>query len=402
MAVLLESDDLRQVHRTWPMNMRLAVCLMPSGDCQLLMFRQEEFSSFPQRLRKHLGLRPEELSIYPPVPGFPSRGLKYSDERSLAALLADSPGLLEDAQDYSANFSYALEEGLDPVAFLGFEGTPERGQLMPTHHETAADEMPAFASAWAEPTAGQDGLQFSSRRHKPAVPAAPMRKLHFDLMREAARSDAPTAATVQEFAETGTAPIAPPAAGFIPADQLIALDTPPGAYHLHRDDRWITLSRGAGPAVEITDARTLFLRDDHQLVAIALPGQAQVPATLRMARAGMPDLLRGALEGALGEVTVTFEAGYAYVALPEKQKVSTPTPLYDAAKSDAAAQKPARGFWGGLRRTRAMRLLAMTTATTLAIFLIMSAFPNGSGEQKSENNKVDWNQFRLSMQSDRL
>lgn len=381
MAVLLEADDLRLVHRSWPLNMRLAVCLMPSGECQLLLFREEEASMFPQRLRKHLGLRSEELSIYPPVAGFPSRAVKYSDERSLAALLADTPGLLEDAHDYSVNFSYALEEGLDPVAFLGVEVVAEDVDIETPFFKTEVDEAP------------KDVLQFSSRRRQTVEGHEQHHNLRFDLALEAAR---------ESRGMTGLTPIVDDqqtvslGAEFLSADQLASIETPPGVYHLKQQDEWIQISRGEGVSVTVNDPSQLFLRDDRALLAVRKDtGTSDLPANILIAVESLPSVLRRVLIEAAGEVHVSVDNGFFYVVLPVRQSAESNDEV--AELSNAMTQGGERKRWPNLRRNRGFRLFALTTITTLAIFVVLSTQPDGLSQQNSDNTPVDWSQFRLSM-----
>lgn len=381
MAVLLEADDLRLVHRSWPLNMRLAVCLMPSGECQLMLFREEEAATFPKRLRKHLGLRSEELSIYPPVAGFPSRAVKYSDERSLAALLADTPGLLEDAHDYSVNFSYAVEEGLDPVAFLGVEVVAEDVEI----------ETPFFGASKAQASA--DVLQFSSRRQQPVEEEKSIRNLRFDLAREAVRDVEGTSKPEPVMMDEQPADLG---AEFLSADQLASIETPPGAYRLSQQGEWIEISRGEGAAVTVADPSLLFLRDDRALLAIRSDAvTSNLPANIRISVECLPTVLRRVLTEAIGEVHVSAENGFFYVALPLRSDDAQSVEMSDLHAS--LAQDETRRRWPNLRRNRGFRLFALTTITTLAIFVVLSAQPDDMTRQNSGKTPIDWSQFRLSM-----
>ncbi len=380
MAVMLEEDDLRMVHRDWPRKMRLAVCLMPSGDCQLLLFRQEEAGIFAARLRKHLGLRAAEVCIYPPVHGFPTRQLRYSDERSLAALLADSPQLVEEATDYSVNFAFALEEGLDPMAFLGME----------------ADDTEVVVPPAPVVTADPAGtLQFSSRRgavvanqSKPAN-----RKLGLDLAREATRVSEITPVSVEALPVNAVADRTEtelPGAAFKSVLELQD-DMPAPGYELREDTTCFVISNGAGPLVEIESAGQLFLRDDRRLLAIRADRAGGQPGTVRIKTDILPRSLKSALRAGCGSVDVSRESGFLYVALPAEQ------PQVMAAKTpdvpEVPVQKPTK-------RRAAYRLLALTTLTALAILAVMGLEPLETLQQKAESGAIDWSQFRLSMQSE--
>ncbi|MGH1466605.1 MAG: hypothetical protein ACRBBQ_14730 [Cognatishimia sp.] len=421
MTVMLEAEELRLLHRDWPANMRLAVCLMPSGECQLLLFRQEEAGLFPQRLRKHLGLRPEEISIHPPVAGFPSRQMKYSDERSLEMLLQETPDIVEDAHDYSVNFSYAMEEGLNPAAFMGVDAMDLD---MPAPQDIARPEVAAPNTA----------LQFASCRQPetPQVAKKPsLRNLHFDFEHEATREAEPDAVALQQAGQglvalvkeaakskpsvqnAETAQVATPAgpgAAFLSASDLQMLDqTPevPAPYVMRFEDGCFEISNGIGPVTEVTDAQSLFLRDDRQLLAVRLTGQRQtMPGNLRIAEALLPNALRSVLLGALGEVQLSCENGYVFVVLAEtppvgekhQAKATKQTPVAMAVPTAEVVSKKKRPSILG----RGLRLFALTAITTVAIFLILGMQPSDPLDQNTQNSPIDWKQFRLSMQSESL
>lgn len=379
MAVMLEEDDLRMVHRDWPSKMRLAVCLMPSGDCQLLLFRQEEAGIFAQRLRKHLGLRPEEICLYPPVHGFPSRQLRYSDERSLAALLADSPQLVEDATDYSVNFAFALEEGLDPVEFLGVE------------------ETVAFEPMIAPEPVVQDGgtLQFSSRRAPVVKPIKPaVRKLTFDLAREAARISEGEASAETIKPEPVHDRSIFPGEAFKPISELAAAE--PTGYQLTEEDGYFVISNGTGPTVEIDNAAGLFLRDDRRLLAIRIENMGHPPPnTLRLQSAILPKSLKATLRAACGTVDLKIDGNFAYVDLPTDVTPEPATPV--AAAPEARPSDKSNSLWKSTKRRRFVRVLTLTTLTIVAIFAVLGLQPVDVLNQNAEIGPIDWSQFRLSM-----
>lgn len=385
MAVMLEEDDLRLVHRDWPQKMRLAVCLMPSGDCQLLLFRQEETAIFSSRLRKHLGLRAEELCIHPPVHGFPTRQLRYSDQRSLAALLADSPQLVEDATDYSVNFAFALEEGLDPVEFLGVEA--------------AEEDLPALAAAPELPMQDSGALQFASRRAPIALnePKPAARKLTLDLAREAARIEEEEQPTAPAMSTPSHGLSIYPGEAFKPVSDFED-DVSEGGYTLREDRSDFVISNGAGTVVQIENASQLFLRDDRQLLAIRIDNRATTrPGTLRIKSSLLPKSLAQALRSGFGPVEVALDGPFVYVTLPAARDHAVE--LSDqviversAPTSEKRTKKPSRG-------RGALRLFALTSLTIVAIFVILGMEPIDAIKQNAENGPIDWSQFRLSLQS---
>jgi hypothetical protein len=119
LVVLIDADDVKHVFAAWPDHICLAACLTRDGDCSMVVFRRDERPVVPQRLLDILDVRGDEVCFVPKVRGFETRHFLYSDERRLMALVASDPDLLDEAIDYSINYTYALEEGLDPAVVLG-------------------------------------------------------------------------------------------------------------------------------------------------------------------------------------------------------------------------------------------------------------------------------------------
>ncbi len=121
LVVLLDADDAKHVFQAWPDNICLAACLARDGDCSMVVFHRSERAVTPQRLLQVLDTVGDEVCFVPQVHGFATRHFLYSDERRLMALVASDPDLLDEAIDYSVNYTYALEEGLDPAVMLGLQ-----------------------------------------------------------------------------------------------------------------------------------------------------------------------------------------------------------------------------------------------------------------------------------------
>ena len=387
MAVLLEADEVVHVHRSWPRDMLLCVCLMPSGECQLLLFREEERDIFPQRLRKHLGLRADEICLHPPVEGFATRPLLFSDERSLASLLADSPGIVEEASDYSVNYSYALEEGLDPSEFLNHDDEIEEEDFAVQEVDLPAKFVSERVSEASLP------LEFTSRRKKPEPVVKDDRNLHFDLAHEASRSlksDEAGQSALPKFMSRAASE--GPGVGFVSARQMQAIDAPLDQFTLafaEDGDLVIENGRRGRAALIVEDATALYLRDDHKLLAIRHDGA--LPDEIQISGNAIPAAMRRVLAECEGDTSVHTEDAFIFVTLEERSAIL-----------DALAQEEEkearRGFWAGLKRSRGLRLFALTAATTAAIFLFLGAQP----VSQNAENPIEWNQFRLSMQSENL
>lgn len=118
LIVFLDASELRQIFETWPDAMHLAVCLREDGDCRMVVFHHAEGARVIPRVRRVFGPNISEIAAYPEVSGFGVRPLLFSEEKQIHALVRNAPEISEEARDYSVNFSFAVEEGLDPVRFL--------------------------------------------------------------------------------------------------------------------------------------------------------------------------------------------------------------------------------------------------------------------------------------------
>ena len=355
MSVLLDAEDMRLIHRTWPRDMRLGVCLMPSGDCQLMLFHQDESIGFPERLKDHFGLRASEISIHPKVAGFATHPMKYSEERALANLLSDNQELTEEAQDYSVNFSYAREEGLDPVNFMGRDGvTIEDAELVPV-------DPPE--------------LTFSTRR-KPGASGKPVRNLHFDLSREAEKFEG-------EAAPVKTPSISAPTSGFKSAAQLSAIDTVPKDYKLTSTPAGgilVKAKSGLGPQATISDAQQVFLRDDRKLLAMQL-GETALPEQISILPHAVPSALLQSLNGSAEAAEVFAQDGYVYVTLGQRAPAKQEKPKKMAMSLKAK------------KRWAALRLVGLTVLTVIGIYLVLGSSLGTAPEGVAET-PIDWEGLR--------
>ncbi|MEI4488413.1 hypothetical protein V8J36_19640 [Frigidibacter sp. MR17.14] len=151
-AFLPGAEDLARMFRGWPVDMRLALCLEAGGACSALLYRAEESDRILPRIAAALGSAPAETVVVPELSGARTRPLRFSEEQRLLALLAltaEERGpeqLLEAAEDYSLNFRFALEEGLDPTRFVAprpAHPSPAPQALAPNASPNAA--KPPFA-----------------------------------------------------------------------------------------------------------------------------------------------------------------------------------------------------------------------------------------------------------------
>lgn len=125
LVVLIDADDFKHVFSTWPDHICLATCLTNEGNCSMVLFRRDEYPVIHRRLMQMLNLVSSDVCFVPKVQGYPTKHFLYSDERRLMALVSSDPDILDEAIDYAVNYTYALEEGLDPEVVLGLKPTVE-------------------------------------------------------------------------------------------------------------------------------------------------------------------------------------------------------------------------------------------------------------------------------------
>ena len=160
LIVLLDAEDLRATFPDWPGILCLAVCLMRNGDFSTLLFRRKERMEVPAHVIELNSLDASRVCFVPKVPGFATRSFLYSDERRLMALLASNQSILDEATDYLINYTYAIEEGLDPAMILG----------QPFWAANADTEVPQSAKKQAVVRAVR---QQSQRPVDPPIPSKP-------------------------------------------------------------------------------------------------------------------------------------------------------------------------------------------------------------------------------------
>ena len=357
MSVLLDAEDMRLIHRAWPVDMRLGVCLMPSGDCQLMLFHQDESRGFPDRLKDHFGLRASEISIHPKVAGFATHPMKYSEERALANLLSDNLELTEEALDYSVNFSYAREEGLDPVNFMG------RETAQVAFGQTAIEDAELAPALAPE-------LTFSTRR-KPEGPRKPIRNLHFDLKREAQRLEA-----------ADKAPLNAPTKGFKSAAQLSAIDNEPKDFALTATPAGgivIQAKSGVGSKIVVRDAQQVFLRDDRKLLALRLT-DTSVPEEINILPHAVPSALLTTLGAKAEAAEVFIQDDYVYVTLGQQPVV----------KASSKKPKPEAKPLKTRKRWAAVRLIGLTAVTIAGIYLVLNSPLGTAPEPAPTEAPIDW------------
>lgn len=396
MTVLMGPVEVRQSFRDWPLDMCLAVCLMENGDCQLVVFQQEEAELFPQRLEEHLGVAAEDLCFFPAVPGYRSRTLLYSDEQRLIALVAEAPEIVEEASDYSVNYAYALDEGLNPAVFLGIEATGARPapDAAPETDETSSDT--AFVSRRAQLEPPEQGAATRTDRVRKALLPGFMQRTE----------------------------LTQPGARFRSARELAMSDEYPVLCRIWPEENgWILVAQtdGGGADIRIGDPDLIYLRDDHSVVAIRLEPpwdmSAALPGRIWIRARSLPPSLRAVFSGCAGAAEMTGNGAFLYLnvkaqaapmwpawageaatADPEEM----PEAVADAADADAV-EAPVALVPQGRKRSIRRRLLALTgvAAALVLIQLGMQLGAQGGPGRMGAQTPIDWDLFRSAWQSSR-
>ncbi|GHG85552.1 hypothetical protein [Pseudodonghicola xiamenensis] len=438
MAVLMGPAEVRQTFRDWPGDMCLAVCLMQSGDCQLMVFHHEEAGIFPRRLQGQLALRSGDLCFFPPVEGFATRALLYSDEQKLMSLVAEAPEIAEEAADYSVNYAYALEEGLDPVAFLGLDraapdptpGSEPQVTEKPLHFAHMAEEREADFVSRRSVVAGGEAV---GRVRKALLPGF--------MQRQEAIGPGPHFRSVRELEVTEETRV--------PCDVL------------PEHDGWILIAQtGEGGAdIRISDTDLLYLRDDRNVVAIRQepPWQstAALPGRIWIRTERLPGSLRGVFGDRIGQAELSGTGSFLYLHFgPRLLAQREPAPFApmpaveqpegggrdegmnlgqdeaavgledDEGEGRAAVEAPAKTALSQMptpvsppvskgaaptapraperpKRTRRRWLMMASAAASLLLLLQVGLQLGGSFERDASGVKapVDWDKFRLSSQT---
>lgn len=193
LAILVDPSVLLEVHENWPSEMHVAVTMLQDGRCDLISFRTEERGQIPARLCRMYGVVPSDFCIVPKMPGFPTRDLRTADFKTVLSLIRDMPSLVESAEDYSANFTFALEEGLEPEKVLGFDSPAN----VSTASEMVTTEDEGETSYAAEKVPGVTTSVPTFLRREHSVSEKPVERRPAMERAEAGQADATV--TVPEF-----------------------------------------------------------------------------------------------------------------------------------------------------------------------------------------------------------
>lgn len=124
LAYFLEADQLAGVFADWPEDMNVVLCLEDSGDCEIVVYHQDEGHSVLSKVAGVFDRAVGQFMVVPAMRGYPSRKVYFSEEQKLLALVADAIDLPETALDYAINYRYAKDQGLNPDTMKPRDSTP--------------------------------------------------------------------------------------------------------------------------------------------------------------------------------------------------------------------------------------------------------------------------------------
>jgi hypothetical protein len=362
-AFLLDEDELGHIVPGWPSRLRLAVCLDPDGGCAMLVHHRDEAGRILDRIAEALQQPVGGFCVVPRHPGCPTRRMLFSEEQRLLALVAESGGLLEMAEDYAINYAFAAEEGLDPEFLTtGALGLGDAGAVMP-----AAPEPPQAASDRPAPAAPMPSVQHVPQHTGPAGPVVP---------------------EPADPAPAAGAAIPPGFRRLSEAERRYGVFVN-GLLSLGRSGR-VFVSFGDGPAetpaVEIDE---VYFRDD--LLGLAIPlsclnGQDSLPQRLAFDPALFPASLIATLEEAAQGVRVTATGPYLYATLSPAR-----VPVLAAAPKPVPPPKPVPASPRPRGMRRALRTGVGGGALALAVLLALRvgfAPVVGSADAQSASNSL--------------
>ena len=112
-----EYEIIKNMMHGWPAEMRLALGLHATGECELVVFHRDEVNRIIKRMAGILKLPVGSFGIVPERHGYPTKPIRFSDQQLLLKLITEKDDLCETALDYAINYRFAEEEGFDPLHF---------------------------------------------------------------------------------------------------------------------------------------------------------------------------------------------------------------------------------------------------------------------------------------------
>ena len=368
LVFLIGNEDMRRLFDDWPQRMQLAVCLKEDGDCRLLAHREEEGEAFLPRLLKTLRLPSKEICFFPEIKGYPTRKVLYSEEKQLFALVNASPEIVEEAADYSINYSFALDEGLDPAKFM---------------HDSAVNEPALAKKSVQKKRATSEKSKAASGRivQKTAQQVTPKPHDQPEAVPENVTAK-PSVALPRFMQKTSSGE---PGPAFQSLEQIKATNPLPKSCVVHRErDGWIgiDLPDCIGGMVTVSNPGRIFVRDDRRMIAIQSDqikrDGGPLPGHISLGVKFLPEGLREIFESSAGEADLSFDNGFLFITLRAPAKLSAP-------KVDVTSP---------LRRLGAYWRMLASAAAVGVILAVGLQFVSGPRTLSDAETNIDWGQFQ--------
>lgn len=115
LAYFFEAGELQTVFADWPEEVALALCLDEGGTCEMLLHHVDEGRAVLRKVAAVLDCAKGDFAVVPPIEGYPTRRVLFSDEQKLLKLVAGEDDLAEMAEDYLINYRFELERKSRPA-----------------------------------------------------------------------------------------------------------------------------------------------------------------------------------------------------------------------------------------------------------------------------------------------
>lgn len=369
LVVFLGQDALRGIFAHWPKSMNVAICCREDGECSMIVFHDGEGVRVIPRVKRIFGPSVSEVASFPEVSGFSTRKLLFSEEREIHSIVRNAPELVEEAQDYSANYVYALEEGLDPVRFLhgGRKGVVRKsGAIMRRQEETLSQQV-VRKNTHTQP-APRSTVQAQSSCELPSF------------LKKGASIDA-------KFVRHASRPL--PVRGCVRIVGVVFADSP-GVFR-------IELRGCEGPDWVVDGAHQVFVRDDRKVVALQLDGlkvdTRELPSRIWISPAVSMKRVEMLLSKNLGAAQLSCSE--EFIQLHFKDSDESVKGLFKEHVSNAESA----GLLSRRNGLLSWQFWASACTVVASLMILLQVFLLPSFAQQSESS-IDWGRYQISLSSE--
>lgn len=162
---LLEEDELRGYFPDWPARMLVAIMGDVETGFSLVLHREEERHQFIEKVAGRKGVAASEVCVIPKIDGHPSMNIKFKTEQDILSLVHRNEALVEEAEDYSLNYQYEMDEGKRADFTLEDEASEQPEDVIEETKHVAGDEVEAVISG--------DDTSVPESAETEATPASP-------------------------------------------------------------------------------------------------------------------------------------------------------------------------------------------------------------------------------------